>query len=380
MLSIEMLAAERGDALWIEYGSGPAPHVVAIDGGPQVDDSPLLARMRQRTGGGVRLCIDLLIISHVDADHIDGALAALRSLPLGVTFGDIWFNGFEHLGPGDLLGPGTGELLSEVLRSRGLPWNVAFGSSASAGADARVSGAGNAAVVHPDGDLPSLNVAGLQVTLLSPTVAKLAKLRKVWRSVVQGAGVAKDALGELPIDEQETWTEVADDLLGRADVWPPDVRALAEKPPRLDGAEANGSSIGVLAEYQEGGKTCRLLLTADCHSPVLEGSLDRLLAARGIERLHLDAFKLPHHASLHNLTNRLLEKVRCRCYLVSTNGDRFGHPDHEALARVIVKGGPDAALLFNYESTFNRRWMKPPPGVPPYATKYGNGALRVQLL
>lgn len=377
MLSIEMMAAEHGDALWIEYGSGSAPCVLAIDGGPQVEDSPLLERMRQRTASGARLRIELLIVSHVDADHIDGALAALKSLPLGVELGDVWFNGFEHLGPGDLLGPGTGELLSEELRRKGLPWNAAFGSSTPADC---VAGASNAVVVHPNVDLPSVDVAGLQVTLLSPTLAKLTKLRNVWRSVVRGAGIAKDQLGELPTNEQETPTSGADDLLGRADVWPPDLRALADKTPRLDGAEANGSSIGVLAEYQEGGRICRLLLGADCHSPVLESSLDLLLAARGIERLHLDAFKLPHHGSRHNLTNRLLEKIRCRRYLVSTNGDRSGHPDHEALARVIVKGGPNAALLFNYESKFNRRWMNPPAGAPSYSTEYGNGALRVQLL
>jgi len=377
MLSIEMLAAGHGDALWIEYGNSLAPRVVAIDGGPQEDDSPLLARMRQRTAGGARLRIELLVVSHVDADHIDGVLAALKSLPSGVTFGDIWFNGSEHLGPGDLLGPGTGELLSEELRRKGLPWNEAFGSSA---ATDHASSANNAVVVHPDVDLPSVDVAGLQVTLLSPTPAKLTKLRKVWRSVVQRAGVAKDTMGDLPIDEQETPTESAYDLLGRTDMWPPDICTLADIPPTLDKAEANGSSIGMLAEYQEGGKTCRFLLTADCHSPVLEDSLDRLLAARGIERLPLDAFKLPHHGSRHNLTNRLLDKVRCRRYLISTNGERSGHPDHEALARVIVRGGPDAALLFNYESAFNQGWKNPPPGTPSYSTEYGNGVLRVQLL
>ena len=33
MFSIEMLPAQQGDALWIEYGSAAKPHRILVDGG-----------------------------------------------------------------------------------------------------------------------------------------------------------------------------------------------------------------------------------------------------------------------------------------------------------------------------------------------------------
>jgi hypothetical protein len=366
MLTVEMMAAAYGDALWIEYGSRSEPRVIAIDGGAQTGvDSPLLARLRARTAGGAKLRLELLVVTHVDADHINGALAALTSLPAGVRVGDVWFNGFKHLVPKDQLGPETGEQLSRLLVKKGLPWNERLG--------------GGAVVVPASGPLPSFDVCGLQLTVLSPTPEKLARLHKVWKSVVKNAGVATDALGYIPADEQETLTASAADLLGHADAWPPDVGALAARAPKLDASEANGSSIGLLAEWQEGSTRHAMLLGADSHAPVLDASIARLNAARGTERLRVDAFKLPHHGSRHNLTNDLLRRLTCRQYLVSTNGDKFSHPDHEALARVLVEGGPEPRLCFNYKTRFNDGWAHPPAGAPGYRAEWGDGALRVTL-
>ena len=122
--------------------------------------------------------------------------------------------------------------------------------------------------------------------------------------------------------------------------------------------------------------TRAVLLGADCHASVLESSVDRLLASRRAERLRLDAFKLPHHGSRHNLTNALLGKLSSRRYLVSTNGDRFSHPDHEALSRVLLNGGVDPTLFFNYRSKFNERWKNPPPGAPKTRPSTAMGSAR----
>jgi hypothetical protein len=47
-----------------------------------------------------------------------------------------------------------------------------------------------------------------------------------------------------------------------------------------------------------------------------------------------------------------------RLLLVSTNGDRFGHPDAEALAR-IVKSAEAPQFIFNYVSEENEVWRDP---------------------
>src|SRR5580692_2216884 len=102
MLRIEMLPASCGDGLWIEYGDGPEVHRVLIDGGLPGDARKLLARAAA-VGGPFRL--ELLVISHIDADHIGAPLGLLEKLPAGVEIGDVWFNGRGHL-PGEFLSAG----------------------------------------------------------------------------------------------------------------------------------------------------------------------------------------------------------------------------------------------------------------------------------
>ena len=99
-----------------------------------------------------------------------------------------------------------------------------------------------------------------------------------------------------------------------------------------DTSPANGSSIAFIFEY----KGQRALLGADAHPGVLVDSLARFKQASGETRVRLDLFKLPHHASKANVTTKLIETVDTDCYLVSTNGDTFGHPDDAAIARTIL--------------------------------------------
>jgi beta-lactamase superfamily II metal-dependent hydrolase len=131
------------------------------------------------------------------------------------------------------------------------------------------------------------------------------------------------------------------------------VEALAATPFDEDDAPANGSSISLLAEFD--GK--RILLGADAHPTTLTSAIERLVGPG--QRLALTAFKLPHHASKHNVSVDLLEQVQCNKYLVSTNGAQFKHPDREAIARVIKHGGASPTLYFNYNTTFNGVWETP---------------------
>lgn len=57
---------------------------------------------------------------------------------------------------------------------------------------------------------------------------------------------------------------------------------------------------------------------------------------RGVERPTVDAIKLAHHGSRDNVNDELLDLVDARQVIVSTDGKFFfGHPDDEAIARVV---------------------------------------------
>ena len=68
MLRIEMLPAGHGDCLWVEWGDGAQRRRMLVDGGTAGSFPALRARLRALPAGERRL--ELLVVTHVDADHI----------------------------------------------------------------------------------------------------------------------------------------------------------------------------------------------------------------------------------------------------------------------------------------------------------------------
>jgi beta-lactamase superfamily II metal-dependent hydrolase len=342
MFRIEMLPARQGDALWIEYGDPAAPSRVLIDAGTPPTYSVIKNRILRLAPGS--RSIELFIVTHIDTDHIGGALKLLADRAAGFEPSEVWFNAWRHLqaeAPDDRLGPVDGEILSELLDHRGLRWNEAF--------------SGGPAVVTARGPLPACDLpGGMTLTLLSPGPAQLLDLRRKWVRVVQDAGLdpsqpgrAGEALAALAARKG-----VRLDRLGGEQV---NVTKLAESPFVPDRAEANGSTIAVLAEFD--GKSA--LLAGDGFAEVIAANVRRLVQERRRHKLAVDAVKLPHHGSRHNLNSELLSLLACRNYLFSTNGAIFGHPDREAVALVIAEGGADPTLLFNYRTEVTAVWDDP---------------------
>jgi hypothetical protein len=340
-----MLPAGHGDSLLVAYGDPQAPHHVLIDGGPYyvyrnnkyVARKTLSKRMTQLVADGGHL--ELLVITHVDADHIEGAVRLLANRTPDLKIEDVWFNAWRHLAPNpeDLLGPVQGEMLSALIQEDELDWNAAEPFD------------GGSVMVHPAKPLPATTLpGGLQLTLLSPTPATLVALHGYWEEEVGEAGLDPDSPDQA-LERLMDSRLKPDDLLGEGR---PDVDMLAEEPFEGDQSPANGSSIAFVAEFE--GKRC--LFAGDAHPSVLEDSVRRLLDERDEPCLQLDAFKLPHHGSKANLSPDLLRLLACDRYLVSTNGSYFDHPDQEAIARILLHGGDEPTLLFNYRCEENEVW------------------------
>ncbi len=322
---IEMLPAGNGDALWIEYGDASACHRVLVDCGTQQTVTPLMKRVGLVPANERRL--ELFVMSHIDSDHIGGALPFFRAVKEGLRFDDVWFNGWRHLS--GQLGARQGEMFSTALQDFKLPWN--------AWRD------GNAIVVDGD-ELPTCTLpGGLKLTLLSPKPAELKKLAPVWMREMKRYGL-----------EPGSRVDYSRFLKGTPST-STDVDALAGTPFSGDSAAPNGTSIALLAEY--GGAAA--ILGADAYAPVLSASIQRLLQQRRVDRLKVNAFKVAHHGSQNNLDVELLKLIECPNYLLSSNGDHFCHPDRQAIARIIKHGGSRPSLYFNYRSKYNDVWSEP---------------------
>ena len=322
-----MLLAGHGDCLWIEYGDPNSPRRVLIDGGATgTYKRALRERLRNLPQDARRF--ELLVVTHIDADHIAGILDLLEDKETGFQAKDFWFNGYRHLPDEkpETLGPVQGERLTDFLVKPGVTWNGEFKKTA--------------VVVPTDGELPRVELeGGLILTLLSPTPGKLADLKPEWEKEVRKAGLDPNQPRPGEVASPEGF-----ELLG-----PPDVEALAAEAFSEDNAKPNGSSIALLAEFE--GR--RLLLTGDAHPGIMTAAIKRL-AAGG--RLAVDACKLPHHGSKANVSRQFLQALDCRKWLFSTNGAYFRHPDRQTVARVIKWGGTQPELSFNYRTKYNDIW------------------------
>ncbi len=344
MFRIDMLPAGRGDCLWIEYGDPESPHRVLIDGGVQNTQWAIRERLDQLPED--RRHLDLLAVSHIDLDHIAGVLELFREPVPGLAIDDVWFNAWDHLGqdepepePDDaLLGPKQGESLAFYLKRTGQTWNKAFD--------------GDAVEIELDGSLPTRELAGgMKLTLLSPTQERLRRLAKEWVKVIEGIQKVPGDAGKA----LEGYDDEDDFLLGaEPEPPPPDVPELADSPFKADISRANGSSIAFLAEYD--GKRC--LFTGDAFAGDVTAAVRRLAGEEGEALLAVDALKLSHHGGRKNTDAGLLEALACNCYLVSTDGSYYDHPQPESMARVIVHGRQrgEPRFFFNYRSSETGVW------------------------
>lgn len=349
MFNIDMLPAGRGDALWIEYGKASAPHRVMLDGGIAGTHKALRERINALPESKRRF--DLLIITHIDLDHIAGVLKLIADPPEGLEFDNVLFNGWEELLkaeeiPDDdgILGSKLGERVSARIRQRKYPWNKGFKD-------------GLVAIRKSTGALPKITLdGGMTITLLSPTPTRLKKLRPVWAKEIKKAGLEPGSAGEKleGIGHPEEREDDDDGVLGGKKI---NVEKLANTPFKDDKSEANGSSIAVMAEFE--GKRCAFL--GDAYSSDIAKSIARMAKAEdGGKTLEIDAMKLSHHGGRKNTGLGMLEKVRCRNYLVSTDGTIYDHPHGESLARVVMSGSAAGkpSLYFNYETDETKPWGK----------------------
>jgi hypothetical protein len=307
---------------------------ILIDGGPVSTFENIQKRLAKAPAGD--RAFELILLSHVDADHIEGLVRLLAEDPLPCVVDQVWFNGWRQMNQAHgLLGALQAEFLSALLVER-VPraWKVDSPPW----------------LVPSQGQLPTHVLdGGMKLTLLSPTPAKLDRMAKEWKSAIRKAGFA-------PGNLKAAWKALAKrkkflpkkGLLGTT----PNLDVLLKAQFLPDDAIPNGSSIALLAEYE--GKS--ILLLADAHPNVVASSLKRLCEERGRDRLAVDAVKVAHHGSKHNTSVSLLKLLESPRYLVSTNGDQFHHPDKECIARVLQFGKP-SHLYFNYETKYTKPWL-----------------------
>ncbi len=360
IFSMDVRRARKGDCLLLHTGSNDDPGLVMIDGGPAKVYKPhLRPRLEEiRTARGIekqdQLNVDLLMVSHVDDDHIQGILDLTRDeiaakqaqKPRLLKVQSFWHNSFDsiianntgpltasvsgHFGPAALTGaelsdkeklavekispqkPGIVVSSLQVLASisqgfqlrqdaAGLGWeNLQFGESL---------------IMTPEEREP-INVApGLQLSVIGPMQHELEALRKKhveWLKALEKEGKS-----------------------------PPEALAAY-----VDKSVPNLSSLVLLAEADD--KT--MLLTGDARGDkIIEGlKLVGLLKKDADSTFEIDLLKVPHHGSANNLDDDFFERIIARHYVFSGNGEH-GNPERESLEMLLkARGDEDYTVHLTY--------------------------------
>ena len=347
---IEMLPAKHGDALLVEYGDKQTRRIM-IDGGPLGAYPEVEKRLRKFQPDDQ--AVELLVVTHVDTDHIEGIIRMLalpeQDWPIYVK--EVWFNGWRHIEEALDLGGREGEFMSALINYRlNNRWNTKFKRKAvRCGSLARDE-------VTIEG--------GMKLTMLSPDAKALAALLKDWKKNTDNWEIKPGDLAAAwkQLVKETKFHPGAELTLGPED--------LTDKLRKLlkgtDPSKANRSSIAFIAEF--GQKSCMFL--GDAHMKVICSSLKRLGYSKA-KPLRVDAVKVSHHGSKNNITAEFLELVNAKHWLFSSNGDQHDHPDKEAVEAVIQGSITNPILWFNYRTRFTEPWeIKANQPKPRYRTKY----------
>ena len=137
IFTLEALKAAYGDALLLHFGDPKAPRLAVIDGGPRgVYNSVLKPRLNQLMQNKRRLSdgqlpIRLLMVSHIDDDHVNGVLAMANELadmtgkkPYQIE--SLWHNSFDDIlgNKGQELAASLAPFVKNLLTKGTMPTNA----------------------------------------------------------------------------------------------------------------------------------------------------------------------------------------------------------------------------------------------------------------
>ncbi len=333
---MELYPALGGDCILISFEE--IDYRILIDGGYKETFSNTLAsalRALKAEGKG----IDLLVVTHVDNDHIMGIIGlfqALKIQEIEIEIREIWYNGYRHLFTGSKqavspvlekslgdeirkidfddrearqgkeIGYSQGETLARLLAyAWENVWNKQFD--------------GKAACCQKESVSVELVSKLLSVTLLNPGYLELQALESQWNAFRR-----KKCLS-LKNGDSVVYEHCFERFMTNA-----------------DSSVTNQSSIAFMLTYRARGKTYQFLFLGDASA---ERCLERLEDWKNIK---FDCIKLPHHGSKNNIAKDTLDQLQAEYLLFSTDGRKFDHPDWEVV-EAAIHAEHCSSLVFNYD-------------------------------
>jgi beta-lactamase superfamily II metal-dependent hydrolase len=324
-MKIKFLQAFNGDGILISYKVDGILRNILIDGGVSatyvrkgIKGKPEYGELKY-TVDAIREKgekIDLLIITHVDDDHIGGILKWFeKDTNAHKLIGQVWFN--------------SGRLISEFFDEQEYEENLikiipdestdtSIGQGKYFEGYIEENGIWDRRVIIA---LEYFEYLGIKFKILSPSPNKLKLLLGKWE---KEAPESLDTSAEKNDYDLTLMQHIENDKF------------------KEDLAIHNGSSIAFIMTF----KNKNFVFLSDANPTVIAKSL-KIFGYSKEKPLKAELVKISHHGSKSNNNSEMLKLIKTTKYVISTNGDKHAHPNKQLLAR-LASINDNCEVFFNY--------------------------------
>ena len=256
--------------------------------------------------------LDLVILTHFDADHVVGLTALLEDQTYSLLVKEVWFNKFSELDKH------LYDTSFDASHTQGISFEDAV---------VRLEQRNPKLIVrsHVDSKIFNQDISlskKLTLSVMSPTPLSLQNLAENY----------KDELNKTQNFNSSGGLD--DTFFEFSELW--------DKPDTPDTSVTNGSSIAIMLTY----KTDQYLFLGDAHINIISDAL----RAKGRTKNNKECIhfiKLSHHGSKFNISQDFLELVTCKHYYISTR--KRSHK--ETIAKIIKYQSGSIRVMSNYSKS-----------------------------
>ena len=301
--------------------------------------------------------LDALIITHIDNDHTNGIIKFIDDMKFEqINVSNILFNGVKQItqfeeGNSSENSSDFDAISSSFHNTSDLEVDIGFseGTSLSYLLESKkltINDLNDGNAIHNSSFKRPIKIKDISIQFLGPCLGSLNRLKQSWLEILDERGIKRRIMNKkhaIAFENYINSLSLTDNEESNISATvSTSIEELCNREYERDTSLSNESSFSFILSDSEKS----ILMLGDSHIETVIKWLDK----NQIDKLQVDAIKLSHHGSRHNINSHFLQRVDCKNFLISTNGKKHNHPDLETLALIgKYSTQPEINIYLNYK-------------------------------